>query len=266
MLSGNTFSSFARCFSPLFLSAVSVCAVIVTAVISVNSAVTQKVSLYTGEKYAPYVLLAFCTAAECAFAFLYAVGKRGYNLFLWRRVNGKTKPVFKADRALSTFRFLISRIMKFLFTLAWGFLFLLPFSSSAFGLLYLLSKNGIERNIALAWGVGTAVLLVIGLFFTFIVAQRYAAWYYFLCEPDMKIVPALQKSIEATEGKCAAVFFFKFSMLPWIVPCALVFPAIYIIPYYSLSVSLMIRGLERKTVEPVQTEKPIIFKKLEAQG
>lgn len=264
MLLSGYFKPFVSCFLPLMLSAVSLFVIGAALYFCTDSRLISFASVYFGKNAAQYVILASATVIMCIFAFLFAKGKAIYSSYVRRKTTGKTKSVLKADNTIKAFRILIASLMKFLFTLAWGFAFLSPFLLSAGSFFYRLLESGVAKNMSIAWAFGSGALLFIGLFFTFAVTQRYSAWFVFLSEENTGVISAMQKSVEITEGQCLKIAFFKLSMLPWLLLCLLIIPALYIIPYYSFSVGILIRSLERKSETPIPKEKPIIFKKAEA--
>lgn len=85
---------------------------------------------------------------------------------------------------------------------------------------------------------GAAVLAVVGLVFWLITVQRYSrADFYFAAYGDISPSEAISLSVRKTAEEANSVFLFKLGFLPWLLLCAAILPALYIIPYYKQSVT-----------------------------
>ena len=85
---------------------------------------------------------------------------------------------------------------------------------------------------------GVAVLAVVGFFFWLVFIQRYSkSMFYLACYKDLTALEAIGESVRKTRGRLGKIFLFKFSFAPWLLLCAAVVPALFVIPYYKQSVT-----------------------------
>lgn len=125
------------------------------------------------------------------------------------------------------------QLRKFLIT----FLFLLPSVAVGGYLIYAL-REGIGQLIFISLTVSTVVLVITGFFFSFVLCQRYFLAPYLCFENDpCKANEVVNLSGKIMEKKCFETAMLKLSFFPWWLLCILVFPAVYVYPYYKLSVS-----------------------------
>lgn len=240
----------------LFSSAVSLsgAAIIFAALFYYESEWVKNIFLSFGES--SFIIRAAVTALAClAGLCLFAFGKKRKAFYICRAVSFNQFP----NSLKKTFSFLLFLSIKLLFTLCWGFVYLFPSAVCAAFLIMSLSQGAMEKNVFTAWISGCCVLLIIGIAFMFVTLQRYSAWKYYLCIEKNSVVSALYKSLEKTEGRCLEIALFKLSMLGWILSCALLLPAVYVLPYYSVSTALLI--LKGKQKEEALNEKnpPAVF-------
>lgn len=99
-------------------------------------------------------------------------------------------------------------------------------------------NRAVSLKAAYAVLAGAAVLAVIGLFFWLVFIQRYSkSMFYLACYKDLTALEAIGESVRKTRGRLAEIFLFKFSFAPWLLLCAAVVPALFVIPYYKQSVT-----------------------------
>lgn len=93
-------------------------------------------------------------------------------------------------------------------------------------------------------GLAMAFFLAIlcGIFYG-IAMQKYFLARYYMIEQNCSPWEALKKSRHASKGKRGQIFCFKFSFLPWMLLSLMVIPALYVMPYYSISSLLYARVL-----------------------
>lgn len=125
------------------------------------------------------------------------------------------------------------QVRKFIITL----LFLTP-SLTVGGYIFFALRQGIGQLIFIALTVSLVVLGITGVFFAFVFCQRYflAPYLYFENEP-CKANEIVNLSCKIMDKKCFETAMLKLSFFPWWLLCILVFPAIYVYPYYKLSIS-----------------------------
>ncbi len=87
---------------------------------------------------------------------------------------------------------------------------------------------------------GLSLLAVAGLLFYCVFVQRYSKSMFFLaCYKDFSAGDAITESVRRTRGKVSDIFLFKLSFVPWMMLCAGILPAIYVIPYYKQSLTCL---------------------------
>ena len=187
----------------------------------------------TFSQYASVIRIAACVLTVLFGLFIFSLGRNIGAAILCRAVSDK-RPVCSAKRA---FEFLLLYAVKSLFTLCWGFVFLLPSAVCSSFLIMSLSQGAMEKNVFFSWLTGCIVLFVIGLCFTFVTLQRYSLWKYYLCR-DGGVISSLFKSLEKTRDRSVKIALFKLSMLGWILSCVFIVPVVYVLPYYRVSTAL----------------------------
>lgn len=99
-------------------------------------------------------------------------------------------------------------------------------------------NRAVSLKAAYAVFAGLAVLAVAGLFFWLVFIQRYSkSMFYLACYKDLTASEAIGESIRKTRGRLVEIFLFKFSFAPWLLLCAAVVPALFVIPYYKQSIT-----------------------------
>ncbi len=149
----------------------------------------------------------------------------------------KLKTLFSYYNPKKSFRamkiVLLVQLKKLFITL----LFLVPFAAIGGYILYSL-KDGIGQKLLYILVISDALLLITGLFFSFVFSQRYfLAPYLFYENEPCSAREVIKLSTEIMEEKCFETAFLKISFFPWMLLYVFVFPAAYVYPYYKLSVS-----------------------------
>ncbi len=126
----------------------------------------------------------------------------------------------------------------FLLKLFWACVFeLVPFCG-AFAFAAYAENRAVSLKAAYAVFAGIAVLAVAGIFFWLVFIQRYSkAMFYLACYKDLTAAEAIGESVRKTKGKACEIFLFKFSFAPWLLLCAAIVPALFVVPYYKQSVT-----------------------------
>ena len=110
--------------------------------------------------------------------------------------------------------------------------------------LFLAFTGGIEVWIFVSLLSGSAVLLIIGSVFAFIVNQRYfLAEYLYANNPKLKINQAIKQSRNLLDGHLFRIIKFKLSFLPLLLSGILIFPLFFIVPHYKLSCCILAKEL-----------------------
>jgi hypothetical protein len=182
--------------------------------------------------------------------YLFAAGKKRLYLNL-SRLTDRTV-MTDGSGAFKTMQFLAFSTVRFLFVLAWAGLFLLPAAVSASTAYYFISVGEMTESMFTVFMAGTAALALIGIAFTFVAAQRYSLWGYALCKRNSGVFSSLEASLEKTDGQMTKIAFFKLSMLPWLLLCALVLPAVYVLPYYETAVTLRLMKKTKRRQDSMQ--------------
>ena len=148
--------------------------------------------------------------------------------------DGKLFSSYRVRKSFGAIKITLAvQLRKFLIT----FLFLLPCVAVGGYLVFALSQ-GIGQLIFISLSVSSIVLGITGFFFSFVFCQRYflAPYLYFENEP-CKANEVVALSGKIMEKKCFETAMLKLSFFPWWLLCVLIFPAVYVYPYYKLSIS-----------------------------
>ena len=131
-------------------------------------------------------------------------------------------------------------VLKFL----WAVIFFFPGITVIVCTVYTVISRGLEYRVLISMLSGGAALLATGVIFWSVCVQRYLLVTAYIADnPDEKLKCAIRKSIAATKNKRAGSFWLKLSFLPWFMSCVLIFPLLYVVPYYNRSVLCMKRVL-----------------------
>ena len=100
------------------------------------------------------------------------------------------------------------------------------------------SRNAVSLRAAYAVFAGIVSLAVAGFVFYLITVQKYSeSWFFLACYSDFTAADAIKESTRKTKNKLAEIFFFKLGFVPWFMLCAMVLPALFVVPYYKQSVT-----------------------------
>ena len=131
------------------------------------------------------------------------------------------------------------QLRKFIATVV----FLIP-SLAIGGYLLFALREGVGEMMMLALSVSFFVLFVSGLFFSYVYTQKYfLAQFLFYENQSCRVKDIISLSGKIMEKKCFDTAVFKLSFFPWFLLCLLVFPAVYVYPYYKLSLSYKVLSL-----------------------
>ena len=144
---------------------------------------------------------------------------------------------FKPSKLMKSIEMRLSLLFR---KLLWAAVFLAPGLSVVGGALYMLMTEGISIKLLVSSCTGGALTFLIGLYFYFLMVQRYFLAYAVLArDPGKTAGEAIRQSIEAMNGGCARTLAFRLSFLPWFLLCLAVFPIFYVWPYYKQSCSCL---------------------------
>lgn len=117
------------------------------------------------------------------------------------------------------------------------FLFMTP-SFTLGGYLIFALRQGIGQWILIVLSVSVILLSVTGAFFSFVFCQRYflSSYLWYENEP-CRVNEIIKLSTQIMENKCFETAMLKLSFFPWWLLCVLIFPTVYVYPYYKLSIS-----------------------------
>ena len=106
-----------------------------------------------------------------------------------------------------------------------------------------IARQPVSLKASAALLIGSAALAAAGLLFWGIAVQRYArAGFYLAAYGDISPVQAISMSVKRCREELTELFLFKLSFLPWLLLCAAILPALYVIPYYKQSVTCRFLG------------------------
>lgn len=141
--------------------------------------------------------------------------------------------VFSGRRYFAAFR--LEFTLKLINILSLGF-FLLPGALLLWGGIRLLFSSGIGILTAVITLTGSALLIAAGFIFRSAVCQLWAATGYIAAgDPDISTRAALKSSYDIMRGHCLEFIRFKLGFTLWFLSCVLIFPALFVIPYYGHS-------------------------------
>ena len=115
----------------------------------------------------------------------------------------------------------------------WAVIFLSPGLFLFGGTVYSAITEKYELNLLIAVCGGSFALLLVGVAFFSVMAQRYFLVIPILVkDPKISFAKAVRLSGELMDGSCISTAKMKWSFFLWFVSCLLILPAIYVIPYY----------------------------------
>lgn len=116
--------------------------------------------------------------------------------------------------------------------------FLLP-STVITGYIFYALREGMGVKMLMSLIIGGVLLFFTGVFFAFVFSQRYFLAPYIMYENEnCKASEAVKLSSEIMENRCFETAFFKLSFSGWFLLCLLIFPTLYVYPFYKMSNSL----------------------------
>lgn len=134
------------------------------------------------------------------------------------------------------------KCIRFCFTLffiklCWFIAYLVP--SIGFSVYLSVSlTQGISQTMLMLSIIAISLTLSCGLYFYFVTTQRYVLSYIVFHEnEDIKPIEAIRLSAQIMDNNCFSCSNLKLSFIPWFFLCLLVFPIVYVYPYYKLSTS-----------------------------
>lgn len=138
--------------------------------------------------------------------------------------------------------------------------YLVPFLAGTAGFIYTLRMRGLPAFL-FYFSLGfLAVLLTLGLFFGFAAIQKYTLLEGLLTEnPQRGVIDTLAQSRKIIRPISFAAARTKLRFAPWAILCLLIFPLIYVMPYYCQSVGCITKAALDKNHLTVSSQKPIIF-------
>ena len=142
-----------------------------------------------------------------------------------------------------------ARMCAALFALrtVWAFVFLSPGILLVAGCVWTSFRTKVSASALAALLCGGVALCVCGLVFYGITVQRYMLAEKILAlAPQAKVSDAIYASVDILQGSCRKAAALKISFLPWMLGCALIFPAIYAVPYYRQTSACFAAGLIKK--------------------
>lgn len=153
--------------------------------------------------------------------------------FGYKRSKARILYWFAPKRAL---RCTLFRFVLHLCKGVWAVIFLLPGLFMIVGTLYAGSVQQYDYHLLFITIGGGAVLLLVGGWFYLATVQRYFLVMPILINnPRVSLRYAMQKSAIIMDGQCKETARLKLSFLPLMLLNVLIFPAIYVLPYYRQS-------------------------------
>ena len=142
-----------------------------------------------------------------------------------------------------------------------GYLF--PFFIGVGALWLTLRARGMTPLLFYAVCVLLAAFLITGTYFGFAAVQKYAFCEALLTlDPARGVVDTLRESRRLSRGLCFACARERLRFSLWALLCVLIFPLLYVAPYYRQSMACMAKlVLDRNHLTP-QSQKPIVFLRL----
>lgn len=190
------------------------------------------------------ILLSFCTLISGMFYASYSTGEAAWYS---GRHSGK-KNCFK--RLVYWFlpshsfkAFLICSIV-FILKLCWCFILCTPGLLTILSVIILSFTGGVELYLFLSLLIGSFMMFVCGLTFSFIINQRYFLTKYLIVDnPQLGIIQVIKQSKNLTEGQLFKIVRFKLNFIPTFLLYPLIVPIIYFYPHYKQSRSIIAKEL-----------------------
>lgn len=136
------------------------------------------------------------------------------------------------------------RVMIFLLKILWMLAFLSPALLLYSAIVGTAVTGGIEFYLFLSLFIGGTVLLLIGLVFSFIIAQRYyLAPYLMANNPKLSPVQTIKQSKNLLDGHLLRIVKFKLKFIPSFMLYPFIFPIIFFHPHYKQSCSVLAKEI-----------------------
>lgn len=141
--------------------------------------------------------------------------------------------------------------------------YLLPFLIGAGALWLALRASGLAPFLFYAVCVLLAAFLVTGTYFGYAAVQKYAFCEALLTlDPARGVVETLRESRRLSRGLCFACARERLRFSLWALLCVLIFPLLYVAPYYRQSMACIAKLVLDKNHLTPQSQKPIVFLRL----
>ena len=101
--------------------------------------------------------------------------------------------------------------------------------------------------------------------FACIFALRYSLTDMLICEKySLSVSEAFRRSVRYTKGHIWEIILFYLSFVPWMISCVFIFPAFYVVPYFSMSKVMFFRylyetGTRQESASPLSPDKAFDF-------
>lgn len=165
----------------------------------------------------------------------------------------------KRKKAINTFLFSLKySVIKFL----WLLYFLFPFLFSSSATYYIYVTTDISPQALFCLIAGCTVTLFTGLIYYKKFSFRYAFAPYYFALSGCTNKKAIKKSTVVTDSLLNKRHSLKLSFSGWFLLCILIFPLIYVVPYYKLSKARMLIVTANSPLCPKEKHKPVVIEKL----
>lgn len=217
----------------------------------------------TANTSAPALLVAF-TAAVLSFVILTPLGL-GVQRWFYRIGEGVSEEISTAFEFFGSVRLFLRSLglscSLWIRSALWSGLFLLPGLLLIFFSAMLGERSGSNREtFAAAVGILSGCFLaVLGMLFSVIwCARYYLARYYLIEDTRLSVGRAVRRSVLSAKGHQIDIVLFEVSFIGWRLLCLLVFPILFVYPYYQTAKGLYARYLIAAAEQPAApAETPI---------
>lgn len=240
LIAGRMLIYFVLILTAFLLSLLSISAII-TVIVSVLHPFVSSLILSEDSPVYPFMYYTIGIVAIIALLLMHAYTRYvSDKIFFLKASDDSTKGAYKIKGKTTILKaFLLGVLIVTLKTL-WFIALQIPFLTASSYFAYLL-MDGLPKNIIYIFVGGCLALFFIGLFFWFCIIQRYsAARYIFASNRFPSAFGSIKQSTITMKGRCLKTAFFKLSLVPWIVACALLIPIPYVLPYYKMSSAVLI--------------------------
>ncbi len=210
--------------------------------------------------YAVFVILFFGNAVFCR-----AVST-GEKFMYFKRADGEygsVKLLFKFLSPKKSFKIFGSFLKTVFLRFLWCLYYFLP------GVLCLVFSYFIFKNTEIGMPAflcvltGSLTVFIIGLRYYNKSGFRYSAVPFYIALSGGKSKNAFKKSIFATDGALQKYENFKLSFTGWFLLCFLIFPLVYVVPFYKLSKTRFIRETVNAPFKSENNTKSVVFERLQ---